>query len=163
MDHDFFCLYEFLYSVLGKERTVVKKISGRDETVLKTLDSKWIMPTSLETLTNLRDTRYRVVMMLQALTPFRIGILDGQQRMAGAIHAMVQRKPPINNDKIYNDLAEERFIHCIDQPNLKVFSKCGTFKFVLPRTLQPSDHMTSMESALCVEYSMYVQSVLSQV
>ena len=126
-------LYDFLRDALNQ------KLSMRDSHPAdKTWESKsnsfldqfQKRPTAEVTL------RKHCWLMMNAITPIRIGILDGQRRFSGAIYALLNRLPETSISELSRSLDESSGgmpdLIARKNPSMAVLSKWMSVKFVRP-------------------------------
>lgn len=150
-------LYEYLRNFLSVEMTRVG--NGNSYTKMHFLE---LFP---EKLNNPAETRKCVWMFMNAISPVRIGFLDGQRRACGAVNACLNRLPETSIEQLvdsFDPAKEDINLVAPKNPNLHVLSEWMTVEAVIPNVAaaagKGNSQVTSLHLAILRRHSEIIQS-----
>lgn len=152
-------LYKYLRNLLSVEMTQVETGEGNGN-----MHFLELFP---EKLNNPAATRKCVWMFINAISPVRIGFLDGQRRACGAVNAYLNRLPETSIEELVNSFdptKEELNLVAPKNPNLGVLSEWMTVEAVIPNIAaaqaagKENTKVTSLHLAVLRRHSEIIQS-----
>jgi hypothetical protein len=105
-----------------------------------------------EKLKNPAETRKCVWMFMNAISPVRIGFLDGQRHACGAVNACLNRLPETSIEQLvdsFDPAKEDINLVAPKNPNLHVLSEWMTVEVVIPNVAAAAGKGNSQVTAPC--------------